>query len=876
MASRTVHFLDKAKRGVIATALWIGCSLHGEVDSVPLLAGEEPIEGEELAGRLWRLDAAHSALTSGFSSIAARLYGEALESGDFSGKERDDIILCMVSALINEGRNEEASKWLDKYKQVTEPSYRLRLAILEYEKGNLDRTTDLLDMLRVEKLPSEERGWYFLLSGLIREERQDPIGAESFYERARDASGSEAQSTLFETILFRNRLLFLRPGQLDENLVTDLRAKVEASPGLYEGFQSAKVLAVVLHELGREFEAITVIEDQLRYESVHEGDLEDEFLLLLGLVAGRDTARGKEAFRELLSKDGNRKLQKIGLQILADTGQDGIQNEEIGKLLDDLVERPTAHSLIDQLYYFRAQLSSNNGQLMAAQADANQILENFPGSRHTNDAIRLLAYISWMREPPQYRMAADYLNRLRSNLPDGPEKSRLSILVADSYYRNGDYENAADAYGAAFREKGNEAVRGSLLFQQVMSEIGAGNLEAAIGHLDDAAESGGFDSTEVWRAEWNLISKMKGESLIERAFARVRELLIRTESGEVAPELRLRLMWLEAQLSIEADRPEETPAMIARILTELAKVPIRAIGPQQREEIISHTLLLHGQALFAVGREEQGLKIFEELSISYPTAESTKLSYLMEAGYLTSISKFAAAQQRLIALADDFPESKYAVIALWEAAEIAKKRNTKREAGKILQDLVKKYPNHEFVFYARLKQGDLSRELDDFASAQSVYEDLISQYPEHPERFRAEISLADCFLAQSSINTTRLGDAEAILERLFDLPNVPIDLRAEAGLKWGFSLAKSGHDLRAEEVYWLMINRLLKDPETADMLGARGRYWVARAVFELGELLEGEVRYEDARGVYALISQYGLPGRATAVANTERFSGRQK
>ena len=481
-----------------------------------------------------------------------------------------------------------------------------------------------------------------------------------------------------------------------------------------------------------------------------------------------------------------------------------------------------------------------------------------------------------MREPPQYRMAADYLNRLRSNLPDGPEKSRLSILVADSYYRNGDYENAADAYGAAFREKGNEAVRGSLLFQQVMSEIGAGNLEAAIGHLDDAAESGGFDSTEVWRAEWNLISKMKGESLIERAFARVRELLIRTETGEVAPELRLRLMWLEVQLSIEADRPEETPAMIARILTELAKAPIRAIGPQQREEIISHTLLLHGQALFAVGREEQGLKIFEELSSSYPTAESTKLSYLMEAGYLTSISKFAAAQQRLIALADDFPESKYAVIALWEAAEIAKVRNTKREAGKILQELVKKHPEHELVFYARLKQGDLSRELDDFASAQSVYEDLISQFPEHPERFRAEISLADCFLAQSGINTTRLGDAEAILERLFDLPNIPIDLRAEAGLKWGFSLAKSGHDLRAEEVYWVMINRLLKDPETADMLGARGRYWVARSVFELGELLEGEDRYEDARGVYALISQYGLPGRATAVANTERFSGRQK
>ena len=837
----------------------------------PLLTPGDYRPGGIQVEEVWLRESADSALTAGYSSIAARLYERLLEAGNFPAEDREEIVLGLVSALISEGRFEAAAERLKEYGDEAKPAFRLRRAILEFQRSGGSAAAGLLRELKADDLAPYDRAWYYLLAGLLQEENQDPVGAESLFEKARATSRSDAQRTLFENILFRSRLLFLRPGQLEENLVTDLRAKVESPAGRIDRFQSAKILAVVLHELGRSGEAISLIEDQLKFRSVREGNLEDEFLLILGLVAGPETSEGNDAFRRLLSKDGSRRLQKIAIQILAQVGVQEGQSKEVGSLLDELIERPTAHSLLDEFYYLRAHLAVSAGELNVAEANAKSMLASFPGSMHANGAIRLLAYISWVREPPQYRMAAGYLSRLRSRLDRGPERSRLSILVADSYFRNGDYENAADAYREALLESDNEPVRGGLLFQEIMSEIGANRIEFAARRLDEVASSGQFAATDIWRAEWNLIDKMKEERRVDEAFARVRRILAGSDPRQVEHALRLRMMWLEAQLSVEADRPEQTPAMAARILTELAKVPSDAIGPLQREQIISYTLLLHGQSLFASGQEEQGIGIFRELRESYPEAAPTKLTYLIEAGYLRSIDKLAAAQQRLLALADVFPESKYAAIALWEAADIADDQNNLSEAGRILQELIQRYSGNTLVFYARLKQGHLSREINDFATAQSVYEDLLAQFPDHFDRYRVEISLADCFLAQSSINAARLGDAAAILERLVDLPNVPVDLQVEAGLKWGFVLNKTGNQSRAEDVYWMLINRFLREAAEEPELAIRGRYWIARAIFELADLLEESDRFEEARRVYALILKHGLPGKAIAIAQTESF-----
>ena len=105
-----------------------------------------------------------------------------------------------------------------------------------------------------------------------------------------------------------------------------------------------------------------------------------------------------------------------------------------------------------------------------------------------------------------------------------------------------------------------------------------------------------------------------------------------------------------------------------------------------------------------------------------------------------------------------------------------------------------------------------------------------------------------------------------------DLPNLPVDLRVEAGFKWGYGVAKMKNESRAQEVFILTLNRFLKDPERAAEMGSRGRYWQARLIFELGELLEKAKRFEEARRIYDLVPVHDLPGRSLAEARIAKFS----
>ena len=215
-------------------------------------------------------------------------------------------------------------------------------------------------------------------------------------------------------------------------------------------------------------------------------------------------------------------------------------------MLDELINRASPHQLLDEFYYFRAVLALNADGLDTAESYAKRLLDQFPGSPLKNSAIRLLAFVAWKREPPQYRTAADYLNRMRASLPDGPDKARLGILMADCFFLNGDFVNAAGAYEAAMGEASNGQDRGALLFQLVLSELRSDRLDRAKAHLDEAGDLSGIDPLQRWQAEWNVVSDMKTRGQTDEAFARIRNLLEGAEQTAMPPDLRLRLMWLES------------------------------------------------------------------------------------------------------------------------------------------------------------------------------------------------------------------------------------------------------------------------------------------------------------------------------------------
>ena len=181
-----------------------------------------------------------------------------------------------------------------------------------------------------------------------------------------------------------------------------------------------------------------------------------------------------------------------------------------------------------------------------------------------------------------------------------------------------------------------------------------------------------------------------------------------------------------------------------------------------------------------------------------------------------------------------------------------------------------------------MKQGDLLRKLNDFAAARQVYEYLVNNYAGHPDELLAELALADSLFAQGANSPANYESASAIFERLRDLPAAPVDLRAEAGYKWGYQLAKRAQAAKAQTereeqtakaqvVFWSVVDAFLLDPVQAAKLGAKGRYWFSRSLLELGQIHEDAGRLDEAQRAYQLIVDYNLSGAAQARVKLARF-----
>jgi TolA-binding protein len=404
----------------------------------------------------------------------------------------------------------------------------------------------------------------------------------------------------------------------------------------------------------------------------------------------------------------------------------------------------------------------------------------------------------------------------------------------------------------------------------VLAEIRADRLEVAAKLLDEATADAGFDPVNRWQAEWNLVKAMQVQGQGDSAFARV-ERLLANGAQNVPAELRIQLMWLRAKLSFDNSRLEAALRQTDELLAQAGKLE----GPL-RTNVTSMAQLLKAQALLALGRDAEGYAVLDKLRTDLHSTEAAQYSYLVQAGHLTQNGDLAGAQRVLISFVDtaEYTQSEYAPLALYQAALVLEQQGLDRhlrEANDRLERLITKYPRDDLVFYARLKQGDLLRKLNDFPNARLVYEFLVNNYAGHPDELLAQLALADSLFAQGANSLANYESASAIFERLRDLPAAPVDLRVEAGYKWGTALAKRGQTAKAQTVFWSVVQGFLLDANQAIKLGAKGRWWISRSLLELGQIHEDAGRLDEAQQAYQLVIENKLSGVALAQSKLARF-----
>jgi hypothetical protein len=813
---------------------------------------------------------ANSALQSGFPATAALAYREILAEPALPADARPRLRLSLVAALMDAGDLPAAEKELQDYDGPKNAAYHVRAGLLAMQARRLPQAKAALAAGKLDELASADRGWWHYLQAQIAEAENDFSRRDKAYEEANKTSVSELQRV---TYMIGQQQALLRVSVPGENELIAMRGNMERLQGTRAGYAAARTYAAALAESKRTGEAKSVLQRQLAALPPTERDTADQFRLMLGLISGADSVEGRRALTELLIKGQKPETQRTALYLLARGAKTPEQREQLRR---DLIEAPALHPIIEDLLLVRGQASLADRQYALADDDARLLLERYPGSPLKGAALGVRLSVAW--DLKRYRAAADLSAQLRTLLPPGRERAELGVLLAEAFFRSGsfdptDYQNAADAYDAALREAPLAAPAGVLIFQRVLSDIRADRLEAAAALLDASAGNAAFDPVSRWQAEWNLVKAMQVRGQNAAASARVEKLISAAGPNPAIPaELRIRLLWLRAKLSFDNGQPLAS----VRQADELAQVLSGAqLEPALRSEVASTATLLKAQALLALGRDEEGGALLEKLRADYKDAKAAVYSYIVQAAWYSQKGETVPAQQLLIKLADSHPESEFAPLALYEAALCEERRgldDSLRKAYRLLEEhLIKDYPRDDLVFYARLKQGDLLRKLNDFGAARLIYEDLVNNYGQHPDVLLAQLALADSLFAQGGNSVVNFESAAALYERLRDLPTAPVDLRAEAGYKWGYSLAKRGQPAKAVTVYWSVADAFLLDAAQAAKLGARGRYWVARAVLELGQLQEDAGRLDEAQRAYRLVIEHQLTGTAQAQAKLARL-----
>lgn len=858
----------------------------GEAAAVPLLEPDRPSLSVHL-DRRWELDAARSAGRRGLP-LAVPLYQRVLGREDWDETTRATLQLELLQVHLAEGNLEAASLLagaLPSLPPALQPEAALLQGIVAFLQGDAAAARARLETVDRSALPPGQWPWLDLVLGLLAEAEGNLPLSIQYLQAARDGAASPSLRTHFENLVLQQKL---QADPVDDQTLAQLEGLWRGSREARIGAQYALELAFALQKSGRNAQALEVLQSQLRQIRPEDADLLDRFYLIIGLLSGPEEARRRVSFEWLLANGRDPAVMRGALYWLVREARRPDQTGDLLAYLGGLVNRSVPHPLEDEILLARAEAAQLAKQPEVARESLDRLLAEYPGSALAGEGLRLLAFISW--SGGAYRSAADYFLRLRNRLPAGAERALAGIYQGDCYFRNLDYLTAAEAYAAVRPEIADPVLARQVAFQQALALLRAGQLESSETLLDGLTPESGPESLYRWEAEFNLAQALRQAGAVDRAYARIERLLaLDDETGSVfSPGLSVRFAWMRAVLTLESGRLSEVAAAVDFTLQLLASVAESEVSSSQSLIIRSNCLLLRGRAGLALAGEdparvEAAMDIFRRLRQEMPATEAAAYSLFEEARYLIGVGRTVDAQQRYLAVADAYPGSPLAPFALYEAALNASNLlalvNPEALASEtsepliLLRRLTEQYGrDSELFFYARLKQGDLARNLGRFSLAQGIYENLLQQFPEHPQRYLAEISRADAIAAQQTEDPLRATQAIPLYERLSDRPDVPSDLRVEAGFKWGFALQREGNPGRAREIYFIMITRFLHPPGEGVFLGPTGRYWISRVLLELGQSLERDSQPAAARQQYEEIIRQNLPGQALAAASLRRLS----
>lgn len=847
------------------------------------------------------LAAAQRAQEFGLPTVAIGLYEELMAQ---PGADRAALTLPLVTALLDAGRVEEADRVLNALQSPRGPDWRLRMALVAAQEKRFEIASRELERIDVDQLTRPDRTWFWFLRGMFADLQSPPnlADADRFYTQAKNEATSDAARA---TVLIALERVHLRMANYTPAQVEQARQLYEQNEARgWNPYRAAENYAVMRTATGGAAEASRFLSDLLVRLPRAERAWTDQFRLLLGLVGDRSRGgAGRYALTQLVETGSDPDKQREALLLLAQASDRDPERSLFRAELDRLIALKPASAILDGLLLMRAQLALAEHDYATAERRANELNNQFPGSPLRPNLFGLLATSAW--EQKRYRLAADDARQARELLAASPAASQptqakviaqsvgeLRVLEAEASFRAGsmansssDFRVAAEAYAAALKDPPAGIEAGDLLFQRALAEIRSG-ADDAIKVIDTLETDPRFDATNRWEAEWSLARALKAGGKPQDALDRVSRLLAAPPAAPaaIAPDLRVKMAWLQAQLSFDAGHPDQTLPLVQALAAETAKSSLDA---KLKDEIASTSALLAAKAQFALDREAAALETLKKLRHDFPQADAAIYSYLVEAAYDAEPGRdrIQDAQTTLRRLIDDprYKQSDYVPYALFQMALLSERlgsENALIDANALIEELVR--PDRsppapsELVFAARLKQGDLLRTLNDFPRAQRAYEELVNNptFAQRRDVVLAQLRLAECHNAQSATDPagTHADLAQSMFEELLYRVDAPKDVQVEAGYNLGKLLERRGQLDKARDVWFrdVITPFLINAPRPLPVSATRP-YWLAKTLQDLGALLEQRDDFDEARRIYILLRDSGLGFENVAIERLQRL-----
>ncbi len=903
---------------------------------------EIPFEDKSL--NFSSLELAKLALKSGQNNLALSFANEILADENAVPEVRNSALFLAATAEISLGKFSDAEEKLEILGNDSVEK-KLRWALVKIGERDFYSAEKFLSEIDDESLSNADSAWFFAAKGIVEakkigaeaEENSDEIFSQdalagTFFSTARERAESASQFAEFEFLQAFAYAIF--GGNPSEEKIEEFREKVISDEE--NSARWTKLLAMSLAAKG-DFEEARAALGNAKNASAQE---RAEFDLLQGIFQNDlKSSAARRAFLRVLKARPKRVLQEIalagiwlGIEEIAAVPENLEQvilaANEVEFFFEALEnEKNLGNEVADLELLFRAKIAILAGNSAVAEKLVNSILEKFPTSSLVPEALRISAWAAIKKG--EFRKAAPLIERLSELESDPEEKANLNVRLGECYFESGDYSLAANVYAKIDGKIFGENYAGYLIFQEIFSEICAGNLDQAAELLDkthaefesDEAR-GNAENSEIinWlsRAECSLIFALRKASpaRLKDAAERCKNFLAKKN---VLTPFRIYALWQQAVLAVEMNDAEMILKTADDFSDEVGKISDRDFSEigWEKEKLLSNVSLLKIRGFSMLGNDAEGKSELENLRSNFSGTTAEIVSFLEEGRAFADKKQPTAAllcYEKLIERCGENPEfSEYVAKAYFEAAQQFAALGRFRDAISFLDTLATRFPDSPLAFYARLQQADFFRILNEFDSALAVYEKLKIAFPHRQDLRRVEISRADCLLAlaatsrpENAAGTTNLAIANAAktnleaaifaYERLFSLPDVPFDLMAEAGNKWAYATAQTAKILEkvapeareryfdeAKKIHWKVVNEVFskatKDSEDpAAVWGARTGYWIARSLFAIAEIAEQQNDFDEAKKVYDLVENWSsknwIPGAEYARSRKAAIQGK--